>query len=308
MSVTVAECAQWTRRELLAMGTTAVVIAGDPPNGAVDWALDTLEVLEQTWSRFRPDSELSDLNASNGRWFPMSSLLRLAVDRAAVLHTITSGLFDPTVLGCLTSLGYDRSFRDVAADGPVPMTMPAVGFASVVREDDWILVPDGVTLDLGGIGKGLAADLIAVGLIERGAASACVSLGGDIRIAGAAPEGGWRIPVEDPRGNRPLGHVPLTGGAIVASTTRFRRWTRAGRDYHHIVDPTTGDSARRGVIASVVIDSESWRAEGIAKAAIIAGRVDGPALIERCGATGWMFDDDGGCVMTGGTYPVVPGT
>ena len=65
-----------------------------------------------------------------------------------------------------------------------------------------VSLPHGCGLDLGGIGKGLAADRVVEGLIARGAVSACVSMGGDLRVAGPGPDrdDAWEIRVEDPRG------------------------------------------------------------------------------------------------------------
>ena len=295
------------------MGSRARIIAGDADDAAMDWATGLLVDLERCWSRFRPDSELSELNASSGRWFPMSPNLAAAVDRAMALHALTGARFDPRILDALESLGYDRTFREIGTDpiapggavhSPAPVD-PAPMSTAIERDGTWIRLPEGTRLDLGGIGKGLAADLVAEGLLARGSTSVCVSMGGDIRAAGDAPEGGWLVPVDDPRQpGRVLGRVVLAGRAIVTSTTAFRRWERDGRAFHHLVDPATGDSSRSGVLAAVVVDAVAWRAEGLAKAAIIAGPADGVALVEGAGAAGWLVLDDGSILDTDGVPPL----
>jgi FAD:protein FMN transferase len=302
MSATTAS-SYWRQFDVTAMGSPATVIVGRAPVGATDWAASCLEQLEQCWSRFRPTSELSDLNRSAGRWFPMTPMLASAVTRAVHMATVTSGRFDPTILRCLIALGYDRSFPKLCGDATAPRCVPSPGVAGIELDGEWIMLPAGVELDLGGIGKGLAADIVAAGLIERGATSACVSLGGDVRVIGEVPEGGWPIPVADPsRHGDFLGQVILSNGALVTSTVAFRRWTQGGVECHHIIDPETGDSARTGVRAVIVAAAETWFAEAVAKSALIAGSVDGIELIERCGVSGWLVNDSGE-VLTAGDPP-----
>jgi thiamine biosynthesis lipoprotein len=72
-----------------------------------------------------------------------------------------------------------------------------------------------------------------------------VSLGDDMATAGAAPGGGWQIHVQD-RDDDPWTQVALPAGrAVATSSTVSRQWRRGGRTLHHIVDPRTGQPARR---------------------------------------------------------------
>jgi len=259
-----------SERFVHAMGSPAHIVCGDAPDGVTDWAIAELERLEQCWSRFRPDSELSRLNArasasaAAGGWTDVSASMLLALTCAADLTRATAGRFDPTIIDALERSGYDRTFTAITADrNDVPVdakrsTASVPGFAPVEIDEarNRVHLPAGTRIDLGGVGKGLAADLIARGLVDRGARHALVALGGDVRVRGE-PIGniggdGWNIPVVDPfADDRILFRVPLTDGAIVTSTTRVRRWTRAGREFHHIVDPATGDPTRTGVAAVV---------------------------------------------------------
>jgi thiamine biosynthesis lipoprotein len=232
----------------------------------------------------------------------MSDRLAIAVDRALDLHWLTAGLFDPTVHDRLVELGYDRTFNRVVKDGDDDVTpgRPALGVAGVERDGSHIRLPLGVRLDLGGIGKGLAADLLAEGMLDRGARSACVSLGGDIRAAGVTPEGrGWQVPVQDPWGSDVIaGIVPLADAAIVTSTTLIRTWRRKGRRIHHLIDPRSGEPATSDVVAAVVVAPEAWLAEGLAKAAIVAGSREAFPMLEGSGAAGWLARADGSLLAT----------
>jgi len=284
------------------MGSTAdLMVVGGDGAGLVEWAVARLEALEASWSRFRPESELRSLDGCAGAGAAAASPdLIDAVGRALSLWYVTDGLFDPTVRRALEAIGYDRTFRDVSPTGPEiadgSNSVPGCIGLRVDREQSTVTIPAGVALDLGGIGKGLAADLVATGLIERGATGACVGLGGDVRVAGLPVEGEtWPIRVEDPFDEAAtLTTRGLLDEAIVTSTTRFRRWTRGTRTMHHIIDPATGEPADRGVVAVVAQADEAWWAEGLAKAALVAGVGAGLELLERLGVAAMVFDTAGG--------------
>lgn len=294
----------WSERLVRAMGSNAHIVAGDAPDGVVDWAVAELERLEQCWSRFRPDSELAQLNASAGAWTDVSTTMLLALTCATDLHFATAGRFDPTILDALEHAGYDRSFESITPDdAAAPKARPVPGFAPIEidEEQSRVRLPVQTRLDLGGVGKGLAADLVARGLVDRGARTALVGMGGDLRARGEPPPAGaWDIPVLDPFAEtRVAFHFPLVEGAIVTSTTRIRQWTRGGRRYHHLIDPATGASANGGIAAVVATARDAWWAEGIAKSIIIGGVDAGLDLAHNALARAWLFLDDGQVLEAG---------
>jgi thiamine biosynthesis lipoprotein len=293
------------------------VLLGD--DAAADWVEREVLRLERRWSRFVPHSDVCRANDAAGV-HPVAAAtetLDLVADAIAWWRR-TDGWFDPTVLHALEAIGYDTTFTEVRARsaaipvvrsappgrrelripavGRAPRSSPAPGCAGIVidRAAGTLLLPDGVGLDLGGIGKGAAADRVAAGLRARSVAAACVSLGGDVRGFGAGngPGGrGWAVPVEDPDDeSRVLFTQVIDDAAIVTTTDRFRRWVHAGREQHHLVDPATGLPARTGLAAVVVADRSCARAEVLAKAAFVAGRERGEALLARFGVESWFVD------------------
>jgi thiamine biosynthesis lipoprotein len=287
------------------MGSTAeLVIVGNKGTELSDWAIARIEQLEALWSRFRPESELNRICRLAGAGpVPASAETLEVIGHAVALWYVTDGRFDPTIRAALEACGYDQTFRLVAPNGPAaPATHSAPGCEGVRidREHGTVALPAGLRLDLGGIGKGFAADLVATGLVERGAVGACVALGGDVRVAGhAAGAAAWLIPIEDPRDeSRKLGTRALVDQAVVTSTTRFRRWRRGDTVMHHLIDPATGAPARRGVGAVVAQADDAWWAEGVAKAALVAGADDGLDLLERLGIAAVIVGDDGSCHFT----------
>jgi FAD:protein FMN transferase len=295
----------WASRQWRALGSPSeLLVYGENAEAIADDAVTEIERLEACWSRFRPDSELSELNRSQGRWFPVSPTLWDALDKARWAFTATEGLFDPTVHDRLVDLGYDRTFRDMAATETEELSasMAPIGFDAVVFDDKAraIQLPNDRAIDLGGIGKGLAADIVTASAIAKGATSVCLGLGGDVRVRGPGPDddAAWNIQIQHPVDDRVLGSFPLIDEALVQSTTLFRRWDRGGRSVHHLIDPRTGQPSETDLVGAVVTGVNAWLAEVVAKSAILLGSTAGLALLIRSELDGWLLHEDGAVTAT----------
>jgi FAD:protein FMN transferase len=292
--------------QLPAMGTQVELLAVDAPSGALAAARGRLADLEARWSRFRPDSEISTLNRAAGRSVAVSPETLTLLALAVLGWRATGGRFDPTVLGALEAAGYDRSFDQLpagrpGADGPRPAPGPAPGLAGlrIDPEAGTVTLPAGTRLDLGGIAKGYAADLLCAQLLEGGATGVCVNVGGDLRVGGTAPDGGWAIAVPHPHGGQ-AATLQLTEGAAATSSPLQRAWHVGGRPAHHLIDPHTGRPADTGILQATVVTAEAWRAEVATKAAFLAGLSDALTLATRLGAEALVVDQDGGLHLTVG--------
>src|SRR5262245_19549104 len=171
----------WVDHAFGAMGSRARVVLHGTRADAL-WAQRELERLEYRWSRSYGCSDVARANRAAGRSEVAVCTETLDLLEAAITWwRATDGWFDPTA--------HDP--------GPAP------GCADIVvdRPTNSIFLPDGVGIDLGGIGKGAAADRVVAGLAARGVVAACVSLGGDVRAFGdgdSASGRGWGIPVLSP--------------------------------------------------------------------------------------------------------------
>jgi hypothetical protein len=133
-----------------------------------------------------------------------------------------------------------------------------------------VRLPPGLAFDPGGVGKGLAADLVTQHLIERGATRAMVNVGGDLRIRSidlnATP---WAISIDEPAcPAAPSTVVQLIDGAVATSTTQKRRRSTRDGDRHHVLDPATGLPRVNGPALASVIAADAWWAEVAATAAL----------------------------------------
>ncbi|HEV7534855.1 MAG TPA: FAD:protein FMN transferase [Acidimicrobiia bacterium] len=282
------------------MGSDAhVIVVGGPP-GLADRARERIDELERRWSRFLPDSEISGLTRKAGVWVRLSTDSVLLVERALEAWRLTVGRFDPTVLGAVIRAGYDRSFELLnvgqAADSPL-----TVGAAGIEVDGDRVRLPPGVGFDGGGIGKGLAADLVVAETLAAGAAGACVNLGGDLRVAGRPPdEPAWTVAVDHPGSPEPLALLGLRDGAVATSTTLRRRWTARGQERHHLIDPWTGAPSTTDLTLATVVSVDAWVAEVLAKAVLLRGSAQAFELVAGLGADALTVDLDGAVRATPG--------
>lgn len=275
-----------------AMGTTVRVLTDErAPASAVSSAAGairhTFEREERRFSRFRADSELSLVNTAAGHPTRVSptfaSVMRLALDAAAA----TGGLFDPAVLGALKAAGYDRGFDEVLAGarGALHPATPCGRWRDVVLEDDGLLLPSGVGVDLGGLVKGWTADRAASRAMDAGLPWALVNAGGDLRVAGSAPP--VSVAVEDPDDpDVELGRLTVRAGGVATSSIRSRSW---GAGLHHVIDPRTGAPSATDLIQVTVAASTCAEAEVRAKAVLLRGSIAADESTVAVSSDGHVF-------------------
>jgi len=163
-----------------------------------------------------------------------------------------------------------------------------------------VLRPPGVRVDLGGVAKGWLADR-GLALLSSWP-SAVLDADGDLSVR-CRPGDTWAIAVDDPRTDgatlailrlsAPAPGWPVRWG-VATSGTSIHRWRRGEIVGHHLIDPRTGAPALTDVVQATVVCGSALRAEALAKAAVIAGTVDGLALLERVGVAGAVILTEGG--------------
>jgi thiamine biosynthesis lipoprotein len=283
-SLTGAEAA-WisAQRRIRAMGTDGhILVVGPRAPALVDRAVGRIADLESRWSRFLATSEISELNRQPGRPVPLSPDSLRLIETAMRARRLTQGRFDPTLGVELIALGYDCTFDQVRARTvpvtpaldrdralpPAPADSAVTDPVTIDRAAGTATVAPGRRFDPGGIGKGLAADLVVEELLADGAWGAMVNLGGDLRVGGVPPSGPtWVVEIDHPH-HGPLTTVELVDGGLATSTTLLRRWSGEDRDPHHLLDPATGRPHERGTDFVTVIASSGWWAEAAATALI----------------------------------------
>jgi thiamine biosynthesis lipoprotein len=276
------------------MGSDAhLIIVGGPASLALE-AEHRIADLERRWSRFDPNSEVSALTRHAGSPVVVSAETRALVEHALAAWSMTHGRFDPTVLGALLRAGYDRSFEQLGSSPTIGTSQLGGGASAIEINANSVRLPAGTGFDPGGIGKGLAADIVTDELRAAGAAGVCVNLGGDVRVEGESPSGcGWTIAVEYPERARALAHVGVARGAVATSTTLRRQWRVGGQLRHHLIDPTTGAPSESAVTFASVVAGHAWTAEVLAKAVLLHGAPIPLDLVAANGAAAITVECDG---------------
>jgi thiamine biosynthesis lipoprotein len=296
-------------RRFQAMGCTIRVIidpgrSGRSPEGAFAWARAFIAGFDRRLSRFRSDSELTRLNSDPSERVPVSPLLGGLI-RAAVLAARRSrGLVDPTLGGELRAAGYSRSWpfgppvtlADALALAP-PRRSAAPRTPATWRDIDLEMKAgavwrrSGIQLDSGGIGKGLAADMVARRL--ESFPRVLIDCGGDIAVDGTrVGDFPFEVGVRDPLGRDDRRRITLARGAIATSGIDRRLWRREdGTIAHHLLDPSTGDPAWTGLVAATARGRNAVEAETLAKAAFLAGPGGARGLLRELG--GLLFCETG---------------
>ncbi len=273
------------------MGTNCRVVA--PDGDLAHHAVALVAELEQTWSRFLPDSEISQLNRSEGRLCVVSAVTFELIARAEQARVATDGAFNPLMLDQLVALGYDTTWDDVHRwargydHAPSPGSVEPIELFDDVKA---VRLPEGTAFDPGGIGKGLAGDLVAAALLEKGAGSVQVELGGDVRVAGPPWSGReWQVQVDDTdHGEAVAATISLPEGGVATSSVVRRRWRRGDVDVHHLVDPSTGSSADTDLDAVTAVAPSLWWAEVVAKVALMAGAAGARSVFDRYDMSGLL--------------------
>jgi thiamine biosynthesis lipoprotein ApbE len=273
-----------------ALGSVVRLLVTDPEalSAGVELLAENLSAIDRACSRFRTDSELMQLHAHPNEPVHVSPLLGAALDVALRAARLTDGLVNPMMGAAIAAFGYDRDFADLPDDGPSPIEPALPGLTwrdirlSTDRSTAWL--PRGVQLDLGATAKALAADRAAAQIATACGCGVAVSLGGDIALAGKAPDSGWPIRVQDSPGtldDAPVGSscvIALVDGALATSSVQHRRWRRGGRSYHHIIDPRTGRPA-----------DSPWRTVSVTAARCVDANIASTAAIVMGEpAIGWL--------------------
>ncbi|GAB4114580.1 MAG: FAD:protein FMN transferase [Roseiflexaceae bacterium] len=261
---------------------------------SLGWIPALFEQWEQCLSRFRPTSELSQLNARPQEWVMLSPILWQVVDVALQVAKQSDGIVTPTILPALQAAGYRHSFDSAGGvlaeqEAPFEQQMAVLDWRliDVDQRHQAIRLPAGMQLDLGGIAKGWAAEQIADLLAPMGAV--LVDAGGDIAIRGPRHAGQpWVVGVAAPLGSRlPTAHphedlaiLQLQQGAVATSGRDYRTWMQGGQRQHHLIDPRTGQPATTDLLSVTVVAPTLVLAEMAAKRVMILGSSAGLEWIE----------------------------
>ncbi|MGI6721849.1 MAG: FAD:protein FMN transferase [Anaerovoracaceae bacterium] len=290
---------------LPAMGTINTITLYDSDNAAMlEEIKKTIRQMEQHFSIFIDDSDVSRINRYAG-----IAPVKVHRDTIAViseglrLGALTNGAFDITA-GPLSRL-WKQSIRRRVLPSPSEIDaarrLVAQRFLELDDEKNTVfLTRKGAYIDLGGIAKGYAADVITGMCLSSGERNAILNLGGTIRLLGRAQE----IGIQDPFGETgdSIGSIDAADCALVTSGTYEQYFVKDGVRYHHIIDPGTGYPAESPIAGITLMGRDAAMLDGIATGVIAAGSMSaGMEMLASSHLEAVLITGDGSIFCTPGS-------
>ncbi len=264
--------------------------------------------LDRMLSRFIPQSEISRINSSAGiKAEQVSSETFEVLSGASEFSKCSQGCFDVTI-GPLTALWYEsRETLNLPSASNMKKALHMVDYKDLTLDDRNRAVKlkhVGQSIDLGGIGKGFAADKIIATFKKHGVLSAYTNFGGNVATIGTRPDGSlWQVGIQHPRlEGEIIGVVSVENQSVVTSGDYQRYFIgRDGRRYHHILNPVTGYPSESGLISVTLIADNSMMADALSTILFITGLERGIELLKSFpGAEAIMSDTNESIYITHG--------
>jgi FAD:protein FMN transferase len=287
------------------MGTlvsiTAVGRTEAEANAAVAAGFQEVKRLEELLSTWIPNSELSKVNAAAGRSVVTVSLETMTVVRKSLqVAEMTDGAFNIAIGPAVDAWNISAEPRLPTAE-ELAALKPLVDLQHI-HTDVWertiFLDKPGMRIDVGGIGKGYAADQAVLLMKKAGAMAGVVALSGDIKTFGRLPEGGtFPVGIRHPRKEGEiLAEIALQDEAISTAGDYERFFEKDGKRYHHILDPNTLQPAQGCQSVSVIAKEGVW-ADGLDTGIFVLGAKRGMELVEHLEDVEAIIVDDAGHLL-----------
>lgn len=271
---------------LFAMNTYMTFTAyGENAQSALDESTELIETAESLWSVTDQASEIHQANHSGGQPVSVSEETAALISFALEMAKQTNGALDPTIYPVLMAWGFTTDSKQVPSQQQIDTLLEQVDYTKIQLDGTTLTVPEGMQWDLGAVGKGYTADLVAEVLRKHGITSALISLGGNIHAIGSKPDGSdWRIGIRAPWESGNLGILKISDAAVVTSGGYENYFEDdAGNVYWHILNPATGYPADSGVQSMLIVGPEGKRCDALSTALFVMGPEEAEAYWRKNG-------------------------
>ncbi len=241
-----------------------------------NWVLNAMESVTQACNVFNPQSELSRLNeTAAAQPFQCSPELYDILTVARQAYQLSGGRFDVTSGPLMRLWGFYRKQESprLPTAAELQTAKKLVGLDKVEFNDAdrtvFFTVP-GMSIDLGGIAKGYAADLALKNCYNM--PGLVVNLGGNLRFS-ALPPGvdNYPVAIRNPLNTQEIClEFTLTHGAVSTSGSYERYVKIDGRQYSHIMNPATAQPVS-GILSVTVVAENAVTADYLSTAIFIGG-------------------------------------
>lgn len=270
------------------MGTVVQMrVYGSNAQEVIDNSFDRLREIENEMSTTIASSEISKINSHPGENVKVNDDTYMVIKKAVEYANLTNGRFDPTVGPLVKLWGIGTEDARVPAEDEIKEALKLINYQWIDLDDGQMTVmlkKQGMSLDLGAIAKGYAADEVKKIVKDSRVESAYVNLGGNVLVIGEKPDGTpWKIGIQDPRYNRGnvMASIDVRDKTLVTSGNYERYFEKDGVIYHHILDPDTGYPTDSGLLSCTIVTTDSFDADALSTSVFILGPAKGLELIEE---------------------------
>lgn len=278
--------AEAARTELV-FGTVCTVNAFDDGTTELYNSLfERLHSMDEKFSTSKSNSEIEKINAAAGKSaVEISDEVLFVLKIALSFAEITNGAFDPTVGPLVKLWGINTEYARVPEQWEIDNALKLVDWSRVKIEENKVFLPvEGMRLDLGGIVKGYAADVLAFMVKEAGVKCAVIDLGGNIYVAGKKKDRSlWRVGVKNPQNPEHSTAITLSlpENSVVTSGVYERFFIKNNIRYHHIINPKTGYPVDNGLTSVTIVSKSSTACDALSTSLFILGMEKGFALLKQ---------------------------
>jgi len=305
--------ADWYHYQEAIMGTRVAVdlFAHTQPQAEAcsQKVFSEMKRIDQLMSPYIVSSELYKINRlASTHPVNVSQEIFDLIQRSFEFSKLSKGIFDIT----FSSVGYLYHYRQHIhpSEQQIKKNLSAINYKSIVLDNEQHSIffkHKNTKIDLGGIAKGYAVDNAIRILQVCGIENALVSAGGDSKILGDKNGRPWMMGIQHPRDkNKVVVSIPLSNTAISTSGDYERYFIEDGRRYHHIINPFTGESAKKSWSVSVIGD-EAIKTDALSTTLFILGAEKSLKLINNMENTeAIIIDSHGKMFYSNGLMPPVP--
>lgn len=251
----------------------------------VSGAFERISELESVLSKFKQDSDISQLNQVQSGEARVSPHTFKVIEEAASFGSLTNGAFDITSEPLLRLWEGAEERDSLPSKEEIQRALSLVGFGCLelnMGKSVISFAQEGMRVDLGGIGKGYIIDEVVRFLKSCRIPSGLVDAGGDLSAFGENPERGkWIVGLRNPlEPGSLLGYFQIPCGSVVTSGNYMRYFTIQGKQYSHIIDPRTGQPVNEDLLSVTVLAPDTMTADALATSVSVLGVEEGVDLIE----------------------------
>lgn len=250
---------------------------------------ETLRI-EKKFSRYSDNNIIFQINHAKGKKIEVDEETAGLLDYAHQCFELSDGLFDITS-GVLRAAWHFDGSDNVPANSVIKKLVENIGWNKVLWESPYLTLPEGMEIDLGGVGKEYAVDRTALLLQQGSAASVLINYGGDLYANKARKNGeGWIIGIENPNENakKQIKEYELKSGGVATSGDVHRYLLKDNIRYSHILNPKTGWPVSDAPRTITVIAGTCTEAGILSTFAMLQGK-DAETFLQEQGVIYWCI-------------------